>query len=375
LTIGTDNPNSVYSYVYFKGPDSLGQQPYIDVTYEICGVAVTDADGDGYDSTIDCDDSDASLNLDDVDMDGASTCDGDCDDYDVNLNLIDLDGDGTDSCSGDCDDDDYYMNLMDSDGDGVNSCDGDCDDYDASENTYDADFDGASSCDGDCDDSDPDQNILDSDIDGFSTCDGDCDDYNGEIHPDMLEVEGDGIDQDCDGSDAYCPQYYVEIPASETVCLDYDGGGIWRDDTVRAYNSPPGTDIVGWMSFDFASHIPASHSLVSIEAMLYQDGSASYDPELQLWYSSFDGWDRKTVNSYDITRDAIISDTYDSFSANTWQSYDLDMTAFDANSDLVDGWLTIGVDNPNLVYSYVYFKGSDSAGLEPYIRVKVEECF
>jgi len=41
----------------------------------------------------------------------------------------------------------------------------------------------------------------DIDGDGFSVDDGDCDDSNAEVHPSAVEVPGDGIDQDCDGSD------------------------------------------------------------------------------------------------------------------------------------------------------------------------------
>ena len=42
-----------------------------------------DLDGDGYSvSAGDCDDNDASLNLDDLDEDGFNTCQGDCDDLD-----------------------------------------------------------------------------------------------------------------------------------------------------------------------------------------------------------------------------------------------------------------------------------------------------
>jgi hypothetical protein len=65
---------------------------------------IVDADGDGYDSSVDCDDNDAWLNWDDVDGDGYSSCDGDCDDDNWDLDPADYDGDGLSSCDGDCDD-------------------------------------------------------------------------------------------------------------------------------------------------------------------------------------------------------------------------------------------------------------------------------
>jgi hypothetical protein len=76
----------------------------------------------------DCNDTDATLNLDDVDTDGDTTCDGDCDDDDATLNLDDIDADGTSSCDGDCDDDDATLNVDDVDTDGTSTCEGDCDD-------------------------------------------------------------------------------------------------------------------------------------------------------------------------------------------------------------------------------------------------------
>ena len=72
--------------------------------------AGVDADGDGYPATEDCDDTDPSLNLDDLDGDGWSTCDGDCDDVDPDLDLNDFDADGYTSCDGDCDDTDPTFN-------------------------------------------------------------------------------------------------------------------------------------------------------------------------------------------------------------------------------------------------------------------------
>jgi len=70
----------------------------------------------------DCDDTDASLNLDDLDGDGYSTCDDDCDDTDPYLESADLDGDNSSTCDGDCDDDDPLLNSLHTDGDGFSTC-------------------------------------------------------------------------------------------------------------------------------------------------------------------------------------------------------------------------------------------------------------
>ena len=86
------------------------------------------------DTPADCDDADPTLNRDDLDADGASTCEGDCDDADPTLNPRDDDGDGHDTCgtatsAPDCDDSDPALSPVDGDGDGFSSCD-DCDDAD-----------------------------------------------------------------------------------------------------------------------------------------------------------------------------------------------------------------------------------------------------
>lgn len=71
---------------------------------------------------------------------------------------------------------------------------------------------------------------VDDDGDGFSENQGDVDDADGTIHPDATEVCGDGIDQDCDGSDLPCdtPEGASDIDRdgfteAEGDCDDDDG--------------------------------------------------------------------------------------------------------------------------------------------------------
>ena len=247
-----------------------------------------DVDGDGDSTCDDCDDTDPTLNLDDIDGDLFSTCAGDCDDGDpaihpgapeqcdgldndcdglVPADETDDDGDGFSDCEGDCDDGDpaTYPGAAelcdgldndcdglagddehDADGDGFMVCDGDCDDGEATihpgaselpcdgldndcdpatEDSPDGDGDGATTCD-DCDDTDPALNLDDLDGDLFSTCAGDCNDGDAAIHPGATEVCN-AVDDDCDGS----------LPATET---DGDGDGYLAceecDDTDAALN-------------------------------------------------------------------------------------------------------------------------------------------
>ena len=202
---------------------------------ELCGDGI-DQDCDGIDQTGDEDGDGYS----DVDCGG-----DDCDDDDPAINPgVDADGDGSNMCL-DCDDDDpdnFPGNLEicadgldqdcsgadddgDADGDGYisDACVGgdDCDDTDAFFNPgLDNDEDGAHFCE-DCNDSDPlvspdleeicgdfidndcsgtADDVADEDGDGFNGC-VDCDETDVDINPDALEVCDDGVDQDCSGDD------------------------------------------------------------------------------------------------------------------------------------------------------------------------------
>ncbi len=136
----------------------------------------------------------------DADGDGVSFVEGDCNDEDASIypNAPDEVGDNIDqNCDG--------TDGVDSDEDGLASVvsgGSDCNDADPLSTNTDVDAD----CDGfltqlDCDDNDPTMPSNDADCDGFSISQGDCDDDDASIYPNAVDQEGDGIDQDCDGSD------------------------------------------------------------------------------------------------------------------------------------------------------------------------------
>jgi hypothetical protein len=187
---------------------------------------MTDADGDGYGDIspavgvtagADCDDGDPSVSP-------AAVTEGVGDE-------VDQDCDGTERCYVDADDDGFVdgsTTVASADADCADAGEGsatepsgDCDDTDALihpaatevvGDEVDQDCDGAETCYADADDDgyiDGSTTVASADADcgdrgeGVATDTlGECDDTDATVHPGVIEVEGDGVDQDCDGADA-----------------------------------------------------------------------------------------------------------------------------------------------------------------------------
>lgn len=70
------------------------------------------------------------------------------------------------------------------------------------------------------------QTLSDEDGDGYSVDDGDCNDNDPTIHPGATEICGDGIDQDCDGSDMICTNPTVRFEKTFGFNVDEWGNSV-----------------------------------------------------------------------------------------------------------------------------------------------------
>ncbi len=205
---------------------------------DVCpGFGVPDADGD----TI-CDDEDVCPGGDDtLDADGDLVPD-DCDPCPDDAYETDFDNDSFWSCD-DCDDTDGTIrpNAMDVPADGI---DQNCDDADNCWEDADHDNFGVNT-------PIPGDDMLCTGS-GESNNTGDCDDGDASINPDAEEIDGDGIDQNCDGDPGGDPNLDTDndgLTDIEEIAIgsdpenaDSDGDGILDGDEVTDPANPQDSD-------------------------------------------------------------------------------------------------------------------------------------
>ncbi len=163
---------------------------------------------------------------------------------------VDQDGYQDAACGGDdCDDSDPTLNGDDVDGDGYSICTGDCALEDPSIHPGAAEL--CNGIDDDCDFSVP-ADEIDGDGDGFSPCEGDCDDSLASVYPGAAEVAGNGVDEDCAGEDVPAEGDDDDTADDDTV-TDDDSEGEQEDEEpgggdcqCRAARGPGGFG-AGWL--------------------------------------------------------------------------------------------------------------------------------
>ena len=215
---------------------------YMQSIYESFNIEIVfvDEDGDGFETSVDCDDNNENVNPDAEEI-PYNGLDDDCDETTLD---DDLDQDGY-VLVDDCDDTNDAINPGQEE-EVYNGIDDDCD-----ETTLDDDLDQdgyilADDCDDANDainpgqeeevyngiDDDCDETTLDDDLDqdGYILAD-DCDDQNSDIYPGATEIPNNDIDEDCDGEDLVLSTYEIgnakiEIfpnPASEFIYVEVEG--------------------------------------------------------------------------------------------------------------------------------------------------------
>ncbi|MEZ4383829.1 MAG: hypothetical protein R3A79_21025 [Nannocystaceae bacterium] len=89
--------------------------------------------------------------------------------------------------------------------------------------------------------------------------------------------------------------------------------------------------------------------------------------------SAVNDWTRAAAQPGDLTVSATVSATYDAFGLDAYNEFVLDPDAWDWSQDLVDDWLTIGIDEVAGGYRYVYFYGTDDPQTRPYVELDICE--
>jgi len=109
--------------------------------------------------------------------------------------------------------------------------------------------------------------LLDQDGDSFSVNQGDCDDTNNMINPNALDFCGDGIDQDCNGSDLEClpSEFYggwqlYDNSAEEFISFTIFNDGVYMYGEKDASGAENGVE-VGTLAINLDTNVITVHTV------------------------------------------------------------------------------------------------------------------
>ena len=168
----------------------------------------------------------------------------------------------------------------------------------------------------------------------------------------------------------------ISLFADESVSVSYSNNQVWNDNRVRAYTSNS-LDVVGWMSFDL-SNLTSSDTVTAATLHLHEEwGSVAGTPHMEIVESTASGWTRSSTvaaGGNSIPRGGAVSGQFTSFVIGTWNSFPLDVTLWDWAADIAAGSASLGIDNTNPSYTYVYFHGPDVSSMTPELELVVQGC-
>ena len=100
-------------------------------------------------------------------------------------------------------------------------------------------------------------------------------------------------------------------------------------------------------------------------------------PHMEIVESTASGWTRSSTvaaGGNSIPRGGAVSGQFTSFVIGTWNSFPLDVTLWDWAADIAAGSASLGIDNTNPSYTYVYFHGPDVSSMTPELELVVQGC-
>ena len=313
---------------------------------DTAAVILPDEDGDGFDTSTDCDDTNP-----DVNPGADELCDGvdtDCDGF-TPAEELDDDGDGFAECEGDCDDSrsDVYPDASEPCDYVDNDCDGETDEDGLSVFYADTDEDGYG---------DP---AVGSEPtcgapEGYVADDTDCDDANAEANPGLDELCATEWDDDCDGDineddAADVPTWYAD--ADEDTFGDDDVSWVQCeapegavsdntdcDDTDETVN-PDASEICNGVDDDCDGVVPSDETDDDGDGYVECTGEDCDDTRDDIYL----GADETCGNGEDEDCDGL-SDEDDAIDATTWyldsdQDGDGDPTQTDVECEQPNGYV------------------------------------